>query len=155
MKYIPLTKGKRAIVDGEDFEWLNQWKWHYGGGYVVRTVHPTPYTSRIIYLHREIIDAPKELEVDHKNGNTLDNTRNNLRTCFHFENSRNRKLPRNNTTGAKGIWWYKKIKRWQVYIVVNYRQIYLGIFKNKTDAAQAYNHAAKKYYGQFAYLNKI
>lgn len=165
MKEIKLTQDKLAIVDDEDFERVNQYKWCYmHDGRVSHTFHtgykdltkpkrPFNQKNKTIRLHRFILNFPEGMEIDHINGNVLDNRKTNLRICNHSQNLKNCKISKNNTSGYKGITWRKDCNKWFAYIVVNYKQIGLGYFFNKLDAATAYNVAAKKYHGEFARLN--
>lgn len=158
MKYIKLTQNKRAVVDDKDYEILNKVKWHYSDygktGYAKRyNPNKKPYLLR---MHRVILSAPKGMEVDHINGDGLDNRRENLRLATRAQNTLNRHLPPiNNTSGYKGVAWHKQNKRWRAYITVKYKQISLGLYDTKKEAAIAWNIAAIKYYGDFAHLNKI
>jgi len=160
MKTIPLTQGKFAIVDDDDFNWLNQWKWYAAkdglSWYVCR--------GRLsIKMHREILGLKKGdgKETDHKNGNGLDNRRCNLRICTRAENVRNMQKDNNCTSKYKGVHWQKgEIRKgkqykgkWASQIVYNYKHIYLGLFNNEIDAAFAYDKAAKELFGEFVYLN--
>jgi hypothetical protein len=152
MKLIKLTKGEFAIVDDQDFEWLNQCKWQYCHGYACRKLGKTT-----ISMQRFIMVTPKGLETDHVNGNKLDNRRTNLRICTHQENHRNTSKQSNNKSGYKGVsWHYDKRKnwgKWKVAITVNKRKIFIGYFSNKLEAAKAYDCKAKELFGDFARLN--
>ena len=112
MKRIPLTRGMYAIVDDEDYEYLNQWKWgarkDHNAFYAVRGVEVNGRCEAIL-MHRVIADAKEGDEVDHGNGNGLDNTRKNIRICTHAENAKNRRLNKNSTTGFKGVSFKKSI----------------------------------------------
>lgn len=149
MKIINLTKGFSTIVDNEDFEFLSQWKWHYRkcdkSGYAVRV----PYKQMAIYMHRFITNSPERMEVDHINGNSLDNRKLNLRICTRQQNMQNSKVK----TGSKSI--YKGVnpqgKKWMAII----QRKYLGTFNSEIEAAKEYNKEAIKRYGQFAKLNII
>jgi hypothetical protein len=155
MKEISLTKGKLALVDDEDFEYLNQWKWYCSPfGYALRSQSRRLPGPRIaIKMHRVVCNTPEDMETDHINGNKLDNRRSNLRACTRSENQHNRNKLVGNTSGFKGVTWHIKSKKWASYIVVNNHQIYLGLFQDIIDAANAYDSSAKKYFGEFARLN--
>ena len=152
---IPLTQGKYALVSDEDFGWLTQWKWCFGAkGYAYRGVG-TQANPRI-YMHKSILDAPRDKQVDHINHNTLDNRRSNLRVCTNSQNQFNRRLSINTKTGYKGVSIAnKRNDRWWAYINVQGKRHYLGIFRDKKEAAHAYNQAALKYHGEFAVLNRV
>ena len=147
-KIIPLLHGKQTIVDDEDFDNLSKYKWRCNSnGYVVRG------SAARFRLHRVIMDAPVGMEVDHINGDTLDNRRENLRLCIHAENGRNRQLNMNNKSGYKGVSWNERDKKWRAMIKINLHHIYLGQFTDSMEAARAYDEAAQKYYGEFAKTN--
>lgn len=154
MKSIPLSQGKFAVVDDEDYEWLSNWKWSFGcGGYAVRNRKPREGSRKVIYMHREIMATPDGMECDHKDENKIHNCRSNLRNCTHAENNRNVARPRNNTSGYKGVWYVKKTGRWLASVKVNGKQHSLKTWVMPEDAARAYDKAAKKYFGEFASLN--
>lgn len=160
MKEIQLTKGKIAIVDDEDYEWLNEWKWFYDSYGYARRGQYNKKTKNIksIRMHRTIIDAKDGELVDHINRDRLDNRKSNLRICDWSLNSRNRKISKNNTSGYRGVYFddsSRVIKKWKVIIRLNNKRIYIGRFKTKTEAAKAYNDAAVKYFGEVDVLNKI
>ena len=158
MAIIKLTRGKIAIVDDGDFEYLNQFKWHLSThGYAMRN---SKMINRVkgkhISMHREIMGlADPAIHVDHINFNKLDNRKSNLRTCSNSENSKNRKVTGNGTSKFKGVYWYKANSKWHSRITVNYQSIHLGYFNNEKEAAKAYNKAAIKFHGEFAKLNCI
>ena len=153
MKEIPLTQGKVAIVDDEDFEKLNQYKWcaHWNGHhwYATRSVKKNG-KSIMIYMHREIINAPKGIPVDHRDGNGLDNCKENLRLCTQQENCRNRKFNKNNKFGIKGVSWNRNTGKFRATIQADGKQIHLGLFNVLGDADSAYRIAEEKYFGEFA-----
>lgn len=153
MKTIKLTQGKETIVDDEDYEYLSQWKWYYHNGYATRSTNRINGIQTTIRLHK-LLTSLKE-EVDHINGNRLDNRKDNLRICSRKENSRNQ-IKRNNTSSKyKGVSWNKRNQKWMSFITYNYKRIHLGYFYNEIDAAKAYNKAAIKYHKEFAKLNNI
>lgn len=149
MKFIELTQGKKAIVDDEDFNQFNKYNWYFNSGYAVRKASK----SSKFRLHREIMQAPKGLEVDHINGDGLDNRKVNLRVCTHQENLRNKKMSKKNKSGFKGVTWNIRLQHWRASIRLNSVDNYLGHFNNKIEAAKAYDKAAKVYFGEFAKLN--
>lgn len=157
---IPLTRGKYAIVDPDDFGWLNKHKWHIstGGGtfYAVRTTRLQNGKNRIVIkMHRQLLKVPHHLFVDHINHNGLDNRKANLRPATGAQNNRNRRKVRLNSFHSKykGLTWYKREKRWAVRIMADRKSVFLGYFQNEIDAAKAYDIAAKKYFCEFAALN--
>jgi len=157
MKKIPLTQGRFILVDNDRFEYLNSFHWVASiGGYAQTQRMKNKVISRI-RMHRMIMNAKKGERVDHINGNRLDNRVSNLRLCTNAENVRNSKIRSNNTTGYKGVYQHKSksFNKFEAYIWVDYKKIILGYFKNKIDAAKAYNKGALKYHKEFAHLNVI
>jgi len=159
-KEIKLTQGKVAIVDDEDFDYLNQFKWYankkYKKYYVVRNVKDIQGKHTLLSMHRFIIgNTDSKMHTDHINGNTLDNRKENLRICTAAENIRNQKQQINNKSGYKGVHWKKLSNKWYSEIRYKNKSIHLGCFINIMDAARAYNAAAIKYHGEFANINKI
>lgn len=158
MKYIPLTQGQVAIVDDEDYEYLNQWKWYalwqrnIKNFYAVRKQRVNGKRV-MIFMHRLIMRAKPGEQVDHINHITLDNRKCNLRICNRYENMHNSRKPINNSTGFKGVSFDRKIKKFKTQICVLGRSVYLGAYDNILDAAIAYDQAALKYFGDFAYPN--
>lgn len=147
MKQIKLTKGKSAIVDDEDFEYLNQWKWHYlETGYAARHGDNKKY----VLMHREIMKPESGMIVDHIDHNTLDNRRDNLRLCTRSQNLENSKIRCDNTSGHKGVSWNKRLRKWHAYIFKD-RRIHLGFFDSIDKAIDAYQRAETQYFGEFAY----
>lgn len=150
---IPLTRGRLAIVDAADYEWLSRYKWHFNNkGYAVRSASRDG-RQRTILMHREIIKTPNHMDTDHRDGNKLNNSRDNLRACTRSENTHNLKVHADNKSGYKGVSWHKGSGQWQAVITIGGRQTNLGYFANDYDAAQAYNFAAYMNYGKFAKYN--
>ncbi len=156
MKQIKLTRDKYALVDDENFKYLNQFKWHCVPGrytwYAARGVGPFKKQKKI-YMQYAVINIPIGMIVDHVNKNGLDNQKENLRICTRSQNSHNYKIPRNNTSGFKGVFFDKQWNKWRAAIRINYKRFYLGSFENKIEAARSYDMAAKQYHGEFANLN--
>ena len=151
MKRIAVTQGKFALVDDENYEWLNQYKWSISKGYPARRLKRGNKTH--ISMHRLIMNFPKGKEIDHINGNRLDNRKVNLRIVTRAGNMQNRGLSKVNKTGFKGIYFFIPNKKWQAHIRFNRKKIHLGYFVDKKEAARAYNWAALKYFGQYANIN--
>ena len=155
---IPLTQGKYAIVDPEDFERLNKHKWYAAKRsntfYAIRCVG-TRRNRRNIWMHREIIHPPRHLVVDHINHNGLDNRKANLRPATQAQNNYNRVIIKRKDSSSKykGVTWKKENKKWLAQIHFKGEYIFLGYFKEEKQAAKAYDKAAKKYHGEFASLN--
>jgi len=144
--YLEINDEIKIIVDDEDVEKILQHKWHLQNGYV--------YSSKVGTLHRFILNMPRKkmfLQVDHINGNKLDNRKINLRPVFSFQNQQNKKsskefkgIHKNNTS---------KQDRWSAIICYRGDSIYIGTYTNKYKAAKAYDIYAKKLFGEYAKLN--
>lgn len=156
MKAIELTKGQVALVDDDDFILLSQYNWYASKNKYtfyaksdVRRSHP----RRKIYMHRLILNCPPGVEVDHVDGNGLNNQKSNLRMATRSQNLSNRGLVTNNTSGYKGVVWRKDTNKWTAQLATKGRNRSLGCFPTAIDAARAYDEAAKKAFGEFAQLN--
>jgi hypothetical protein len=159
-KEIILTQGKVAIVDDEDFDYLNQWKWYASKDrykfYAVRNITISKGKQKSISMHRLISNnINTKMHTDHLNGNGLDNRKINLRICTHSQNLMNSKLRKDSTSGFKGVTYCKRNNKYASVIKLNRKLIWLGYFIDPIDAARAYNDAALKYHGEFAHINKI
>ena len=156
-RYIALTKGKFAIVDAADYEWLSQRKWSASPGgktwYARCSGHKPDGKWTTVAMHRLILGVESGVRVYHKNGNGLDNRRDNLRIATQQQNQFNRGLQITNTSGYKGVSWDKARGKWRVSFVVDKRLQFGGYFDNPEEAARAYDEAARKHYGEFARLN--
>lgn len=150
MKIIPLTQGKEALVDDEDYEYLKGRKWHAirGHGATDNWKALGQWNGRHVQMHRLImgvLDAPKGVLVDHINGNGLDNTRKNLRIVNSQQNMQNQRRGNGKFKGVRyrnGAWYASITKN-------------LGKFETEEDAARAYNEAALLMYGEYAALNDV
>lgn len=153
-KKIKLTMGYEAIVSRGDWAKLKNIKWRAipkgGNVYAGRTVIKNGKRTTE-YMHRVIVNAPHGKDVDHRDGNGLNNQRNNLRVCEHRQNMRNlTKLPSTNTSGVLGVCWHGRHKKWNAKITVNDKRIHLGYFDDIEDAIAARKKAEEKYFGRFA-----
>jgi len=160
VKIISLSKGKQAIVDDEDFEELNKYKWYVlkdtknGVLYVVRRIRVNK-KNKLIWMHREILKTPSGKMTDHINHNGLDNRKNNLRICNNSQNQRNRGICKKNKSGFIGVHWRKKAKKWCAQITKDKKVIYLGLFTDKIDAAKTFDKKSLELNHDFATLNFI
>lgn len=102
-------------------------------------------------MHRLIMDATSDVEIDHINLNRADNRRENLRFATHQENNFNKKYHKNSTTKIKGVYWSKRLQKWYAKIYFNYKSIHLGVFENLEDAVAARQKAEKEYFKEFNY----
>ncbi len=158
-RLIPLTQGKYAIVDPDDFYWLSRHKWTasrvYTKFYAVRSeLCRTSGKRKSLRMHREIAHTPEGLECDHINGNSLDNRKANLRSATRQQNCWNsRKRRPKSLSKYKGVSYSKRGRPWKAQLIVDGKRIYLGSFDKEKAAAKAYDAAAKKYFGDFAALN--
>lgn len=157
---LPLTKGRVAVVDADDAALLSQWKWSYTDtGYAVRFQRIGRADGRrrkvTIRMHRFILGAPRELEVDHINGDRLDNRRANLRLVTDAQQRQNEGVCRGGSSLFKGVTRSKERGRWEAQIKHQRRRIYLGRFRDEVEAARAYDAAARELFGEFARLNGV
>lgn len=149
-KEIPLTQGKVTTVDASDYEWLNQWKWHYvAKGYAARTVR-SKGVSKHILMHRLVNETPDNLFTDHINGNKLDNRRCNLRTVTAAQNAYNKALLSTNSSGVRGVKWIKQTRKWRAEICLDREVKQLGNFKNIEDAERARWEAEREFFGEYS-----
>lgn len=154
MKEIPLTYGKVTLVDDDMFKYFMQWDWS-----AQQAKNKTWYAARwsqegIVLMHREVLNAPVGLEVDHRDGNGLHNFRENLRLCTHAQNMRNRKvISANNTSGYKGVFWAKWANKWRVVVRHNWKNVHVGYYDIAIEGAHAYDEKAKELFGEFARTN--
>lgn len=131
MRTLELSQGKQAFVDNIDYSRASQYKWYLS----VKRYAATRIDGRITYLHRYIMNPPKDKSVDHINGDGLDNRRSNLRVVTHQQNTMNRtKLNKNNTSGFRGVCWDKRVNKWTAYITIDGKRKTIGVFKNKLEA---------------------
>lgn len=148
--YIPLTKGKVAIVDHEDWALLSQYKWRVSTAKrkdgSVRTYYAiTRVDGRHTYMHRLLMKPPDGLVVDHRDGNGLNNTKDNLRIATRGENNSNKHT-------KLGVSWGKRDKKWKVQIKKNGKCVVYLQISNKQVALRTYVFYAQKYHGEYAFI---
>jgi len=159
---IPLrvgAKGGYVIVDIGDAEWLSQWNWYrgYKDGYAVRTdyigIENGKQIAGRVLMHRLIMGTPEGLEIDHKDTNRLNNRRSNLRIVTRQQNTFNRSIQSNNTSGYTGVYQRKDTKRWQAYIKCDGKRIHIGYFDTAEEAAYVYDQFCLQLFGEYARCN--
>jgi hypothetical protein len=164
MKEIPLSQnGKNrgryvALVDDRDFEELRGYYWHVQRVYhsrrcllyASRSVKQSDGKQGCILMHRDIMKAPKEFDVDHADGNGLNNQRSNLRVCTRSQNLANQQLAKHNKSGTKGVCWSKENNKWIAQLQLHGKRIYLGRFFDKNEAIKAHKEGMRRYFGEFA-----
>lgn len=142
---IELTRGKKAIVDAEDYERImSMGKWHFDR-YAKRV------TDKTIYMHRVILEAPEDLVVDHINGNKLDNRKSNLRLCTRADNTRYTSS-RGGYSKYVGVSYDKSRHKWKATVCHNYKKIQVR-FDTELEAAHYRDKLVKQLRGEFAKLN--
>ena len=160
MREIKLTQGQVALVSDWRYDSLNQWKWHAvwknNGFYAARYSETINGKEIKIYMHRLILNLfPGDVDGDHIDGNSLNNQDDNLRPDPERRNAQNYKTPYTNTSGYKGVTWYKSLNKWCARITFKNKTYHLGYFDILEDAARAYNIKALEFHGEFARLNII
>lgn len=162
-KELKLTQGYVALVDEGDYEMLVRFKWsahvkkRKDGSvlnvYAVRGERRGG-VSHPVLLHRALLGAQRGVDIDHIDGDGLNNTRGNLRVCSRSQNNHNSRLRPDNTSGYKGVAWSKASRKWRAYIAISTgERRHLGLFSSAVAAAGAYDLAAMKYFGEFARTN--
>ena len=151
-KLIPLTQGKYAIVDEADYDRVMQYKWTAGTRRFYVTGCITGSGKKML-LHRLILRPPSGMQVDHIDGNPLNNRRSNLRICTNAQNLANSRKAKGKTSLFKGVFWNRESQKWKSAISPKGKQIHLGFFTDPILAAKVYDKAARLYFGEFAKPN--
>ena len=147
MRLIQLTKDKQTIVDADDYEELNRFKWHVSKGYAIR-YKKINGVRKTFYMHREVNKTQAGLITDHINRDKLDNRKVNLRSVNHMINILNTGLSSNNTSGYKRLSWDKRSESWRIRISKSLPlkgevTVYRKLLKDKDDAIDALLKAEK------------
>ena len=161
MREIPLTQGRVALVDDEDYETLARAKWYaLRCDSVFYAVHNKRRPERgLVYMHRVLLGVGPDIEIDHWNHDGLDNQRVNLRACTRMENNRNSRKRPGTSSRYKGVSWNKHERKWQAYIARpvgpngKARRFHLGLYSDEETAAHTYDGAAIASFGAFACTN--
>lgn len=152
--YLSLTKGQVAKFDPEDIPLVCQRNWqadasHYG--HYAASAMRIGNNKRIrLYMHKVILGVGGEAEVDHINGDKLDNRKSNLRKCTAAQNRTNVPRLKNNKSGVKGVYWASNCRKWRAKISVANKSVMLGTYSSKEEAARVYRAALSKAHGEFA-----
>jgi len=159
MKEVLLTRGMVALVDDADFDFLSKHSWCYRigrnrrTGYAESNISINGEWTRVL-MHRYIMDADRKVEIDHRDGNGLNNQRANLRIATHSQNLHNSHPHRRpKTSKYKGVCWHKAMKKWHAQIRINGRAISIGFFDSQEDAARAYDATSRLHCGEFSKQN--
>ena len=159
MKKIITSSGLAILLDNEDYDRFSKWTWY---AYKHRRQPRYAYRLEInngitkkFFLHKEIMNCSSGQAIDHINGNEHDNRKSNLRFCTPQQNAWNSRIRPDNKSGFKGVSWCKAANKWKATITFNKVEDYLGVYSDKITAAKAYNEAARKHFGEFAWLNPI
>ena len=143
---------EQFLFDKEDFDLIKNFCWSVSAyGYICCTRRHN--TS--VLLHRLVVNADNDKLVDHKNHNTFDNRKSNLRIVDKSQNMMNRRIAKNNTSGVTGITWRNDSNKWRVRIQVNNKSISIGSYDTIEDAIEARNKAEEKYFGEYSYANSM
>lgn len=153
---LKLRDGDITLVDEEDFAELSKWRWYSRNGYVLRVMLSSEegyHRGRKVSMHRVIMNCPNGFEVDHIDGNGLNNRRENLRVVTHLQNAANKRSNANTSSKYRGVNWCKKDKRWRAQIMYKYVPYHLGNFESEVDAALAYDTKAREFWKEFGRYN--
>jgi hypothetical protein len=153
LAYVPLTKGYEAVIDADDARLVEPWRWS------AKVTKWTVYAERsyrdngtrfTVKMHRSILGAEAGALVDHRDGNGLNNRRGNLRFATRAENARNRRIGKDNTSGFKGVTFYKPYGTWRAQICVDNHKMHLGYFDTPEGAYAEYCAASERLHGNFS-----
>ena len=156
--FVELHDGQRAIVDQEDWHIVSIRKWS-----AIKSANKTyaAHVERIngkiktTYMHRLIHGSKPGESVDHKNGDSLDNRRANLRTATRAQNMQNVGVTKANSSGYKGVNWNVATSKWHARISLNGKRLHLGLFDSAEDAHAAYVAASQRLHGDFSNTGAI
>jgi len=156
---IELSKGKIALIDAADLPLVSGMAWHAvesnGEFYAAHTQRITPKRCKRIYMHRLLMGNPEGALVDHRDRNTLNNTRENLRVTDKSGNAANSKNRKRMYSQFRGVTFSKRDKKWIAMVTIDNKLRSLGSYRTEEEAARAYNAAALEAFGEFATLNEI
>jgi hypothetical protein len=150
--YIPLTQGYEAIIDADDMHLVDKWNWHSRASgckvYAVRNNYMK--TPKFIRMHRLIMRDPVGFEIDHIDGNGLNNSKSNLRLATRSQNMMNRCGVDGASSEMKGVSWHAARGMWRARIKIDQKEIHIGMFDTEAEAFAAYKRAAENLHGRYA-----
>lgn len=157
MREILLSKGRKAIIDDQDYEKVSEYNWYVQENKtgIIYAKANDRKNGTTLFMHRLILNIPKGTIIDHVDGDGCNNTRTNLRVCTKQQNAFHSKKMRGCYSKFKGVSIDSNGKCWRSFIKVDGKYKHLGNFKTELEAAQEYNKAAKKYHGDYAWLNNM
>lgn len=157
--FVPLTRGYEAMIDVADVDLVSGWNWFADMKFRADGSVKTLYAARnhkkdgeqfLVRMHRVIDRTPPGMETDHRNGNGLDNRRENLRSATKTQQRHNQRIAVNNVSGVKGVGFHKARQKWHAYISVDDKQRHVGLFDTLDEAKSAREAAMKLLHGEFA-----
>lgn len=150
---IQLSRNHTAVVDDCDAELVRPYTWRYVKNKNCEYAHAWhPQTGELVTMHRLVANAPDGLDVDHRDGNGLNNSRGNLRVATRSQNLHNSRKHCKSASRFKGVWKHES-GRWVAQLRVNGRKIVKCGFKTEEDAALHYDQMAIEHCGEFARTN--
>ena len=144
-------QGKFATID-DDFLYLTKYRWYlYNGRYAARNKYLGNNKTKVVFMHNEILEKPKNMVIDHINGNGLDNRLSNIRVCTQSQNMLNINKHKDNKSGHKGIYFCKNVNKWRAQITIpNIGNKHIGLFNDLEEAIKAYSKAKAKFHKEYA-----
>jgi hypothetical protein len=156
---ITLTQGQSAKVDHGDYQWLNQWTWTAQWNSDTASFYAKRYKRKsedgkcgCVVMARALLAVARPFTVDHRDHDTLNNRRYNLRQCTQSQNSGNRRKSHGLSSQFKGVSWHKRIGKWAASIRVHSKATHLGYFDKESDAGAAYQRSAERIFGEYAHV---
>ena len=151
--YVPLTQGYEAVIDAADVPLVDGVNWCAAvdnkNVYAVRSVR-NQGKQRQVRMHRVISSAPDDLDVDHRDGNGLNNRRETLRAATQSQNAQNQRISAANTSGVKGVYWNAVDRKWMARVAEGKKRHFVGLFDSLEDAAAAVAKKRTELHGEFA-----
>lgn len=158
--FVPLTQGYEAIIDAADVPLVEGLNWFAAVSrrrdgsirtiYAHRNVRVGKGRAKPMSLHRTLLQSPAGFVIDHRDGNGLNNRRENLRIATLHQNQQNERKRSSNKSGHKGVYWHKATKKWAASLFVDGRRMHLGVHSNLETAAAVVQEKRAQLHGEFA-----